>query len=130
MRETRAQTADGRHQQLVTIGPHRITADEPADNGGHDAGPAPHELLLAALASCTSMTIRAYAAHKQLPLRRVDVRVRGRHDDGVFVIEKDVRLDGDLDAAQRARMLVIGGRCPVARTLSATIRIEPATFED
>ena len=130
MRETRSQTAHGRHQQSVAIGPHRMTADEPADNGGEDAGPAPHELLLAALASCTSITIRAYAAHKQLPLRRVDVRVRGRHDDGVFVIEKDVRLDGDLDAAQRARMLEIGGRCPVARTLSATIRIEPATFED
>jgi uncharacterized OsmC-like protein len=130
MREARSSTAAGRYRQDIAIGPHTLVGDEPADKGGDDQGPAPHELLLAALASCTSMTIRAYALHKQLPLRHVAVRVRGRHEESGFVIEKDVRLDGDLDEAQRARMLEIGGRCPVARTLSGTIRIEPTTFAD
>ncbi len=124
MREVRSQTSDGRYRQTVTVGPHELVGDEGPDKGGEDGGPEPHELLLAALASCMSMTIRAYALHKQLPLRHVDVRVRGRHDDGVFVIEKDVRLEGDLDDAQRARMIEIGGRCPVARTLSGAVRID------
>ena len=69
------------------------------------------------------MTMKAYAQHKGLSLRQVHVTVRGRHDNGVFVIDKDVQLDGDLDEAQRARILEIGGRCPVAKTLSGQIRI-------
>jgi putative redox protein len=129
MRDVRSTTAGGPFLQAITIGPHALVGDEKPEKGGEDQGPEPHEFLLAALASCTSMTIRAYARHKQLPLRSVDVRVRGRHDESGYVIEKDVRLEGDLDDAQRARMLEIGGRCPVARTLSGTIRIEAATLQ-
>ena len=36
-------------QQEVTIGPHRLVADEPPENGGQDAGPSPFGLLTAAL---------------------------------------------------------------------------------
>jgi uncharacterized OsmC-like protein len=53
----------------------------------------------------------------------VHVTTRGRHQDGVFIIEQDVQLEGDLDDAQLARILEVGGRCPVARTLSGQIRI-------
>jgi len=119
----RSATATGAYQQSIEIGPHHLVGDEGADKGGQDTGPTPHELLLAALATCTSMTMKAYAQHKGLPLRQVHVTVRGRHDNGVLVIDKDVQLDGDLDEAQRARILEIGGRFPVAKTLSVQIRI-------
>jgi len=123
MREVSSTTASGPYQQSIEIGPHRLVGDEGPDNGGLDAGPAPHEFLLAALATCSSMTMKAYAQHKGLALRQVHVTARGRHQDGVFIIEKNVRLDGDLDDAQRARIIEVGGRCPVARTLSGAIRI-------
>ena len=122
-REVTAQTAEGNFGQRIAVGPHQLAGDEPLAKGGADTGPTPHEFLLAALASCASMTAKAYAAHKGLPLRSADVRVRGYHQDGVFVIERHVALDGDLDEAQRARIIEIAGRCPVARTLSATIKI-------
>lgn len=123
MRVVHSATATGAFQQSIEIGPHHLVGDEGQDKGGQDTGPTPHELLLAALASCMSMTMKAYAQHKGLALRHVQVIVRGRHDDGVFVIEKEVQLEGDLDEAQRARIVEIGGRCPVARTLAGEIRI-------
>lgn len=123
MRDVRSTTATGPYQQAIVIGPHHLVGDEGPDKGAQDTGPTPHELLLAALASCTSMTMKAYAQHKGLALRHVQVIARGRHDEGVFVIEKEVQLEGDLDEAQRARILEIGGRCPVARTLAGEIRI-------
>ena len=123
MREVRSQTATGPYQQSISTGPHQLVGDEGPDKGGQDAGPTPHELLLAALATCTSMTMKAYAQHKGLALRDVQVTVTGRHDNGVFVIEKNVQLAGDLDDVQRARVLEIGGRCPVARTLAGAIEI-------
>ena len=123
MRDVQSASATGPYQQHITIGTHRLVGDEGADKGSQDTGPTPHELLLAALAACTSMTMKAYAQHKGIALRQVHVTTRGRHDNGVFVIEKEVRLDGDFDEAQRARILEIGGRCPVARTLAGEIRI-------
>ena len=123
LREVIARTAGGAYGQSIEIGPHRLSADESVAAGGADIGPAPHEFLLAALASCASMTAKAYAAHKGLPLRAVEVHVRGHHEDGVFVIERHIALDGDLDDEQHARVIEIASRCPVARTLSAPIKI-------
>jgi organic hydroperoxide reductase OsmC/OhrA len=65
VRETRR----GQFQQEIIAGTHRLLADEPVNVGGLDSGPGPHDLLLAALGACTSMTLRLYAERKKLPLR-------------------------------------------------------------
>jgi len=123
LREVRSTTAGGKFGQTVTVGRHALPADEPEAKGGNDTGPAPHELLLAALASCIAMTIQGYAERKSLVLRRVEVTVNGRHEDGAFLIEKHVTIDGDVDAGQLSRLLEVGERCPVTRTMSHPIRI-------
>ncbi len=67
------ETRNSKFQQTVTIGPHRLLADEPVTAGGEDAGPGPYDFLLAGLGACTSMTLRLYADRKSLPLERTTV---------------------------------------------------------
>ncbi len=126
----------GRFGQHVLAGPHRMTADEPPSVGGEDGGPTPYGLLLASLGACTSMTLRMYADRKKLPLERVTVRLRHEKIHAkdceecetrvgkIDRIERSIRLEGDLDAAQRQRLAEIADRCPVHRTLHGEVRIE------
>jgi putative redox protein len=121
--------------QEVVSGNHRWHVDEPAPFGT-DTGPSPYELLLASLGACTSMTLRLYAQRKGLDLRRVTVRLRHfriHAEDCLncetkmgFLdrIDREIELTGDLDEAQRARLLEIAERCPVHRTLKSEISIQ------
>jgi len=122
--------------QDITVGRHRLTADEPLAAGGTDAGPNPYDLLLCALGSCTSMTLALYARRKQWPLRAVTVRLRHSkiyavdcetcetREGQLDRIEREVELVGDLDETQRARLLEIANKCPVHRTLTSEIEIQ------
>jgi putative redox protein len=113
----------GRFRQDITVGTHTLAGDEPKEAGGEDAGPAPHEYLLAALASCTSMTVKMYTDHKGWPLRSVRVEVVGVPNAAAYAMMRTIHLDGDLDAQQRARVLEVANKCPVHRTLTGKIEI-------
>jgi putative redox protein len=123
MREVHVRTASGKFGQKIQIGAHTLAADEAQDASGDDTGPAPHELLLAALGSCTSMTVKLYADRKEWPLEAVHVALNGRHDEGGFLIERTLQVEGALSAEQKARLVEIAEKCPVAKTLRGTIRI-------
>jgi uncharacterized OsmC-like protein/alpha-beta hydrolase superfamily lysophospholipase len=131
VRETRA----GKFQNMVTVGPHHLLADEPAPAGGEDSGPGPYDFLLAALGACKSMTMRLYADRKSFPLDRATVTLK--HDkiyakdcaecetkEGMLdQIMVRIGLEGPLDPDQRKRILEIADKCPVHRTLTSEIRI-------
>lgn len=123
MREVTVRWGSGKLGQDIEIGTHRLRADEPADHGGDDNGPAPHELLLAALGSCTAMTLKLYAERKGWPLHDVHVTLNGASTEGAFAISRQLTLTGELDAEQRQRLVEIAGKCPVHKTLTGQIAI-------
>ena len=122
--------------QNISIGPHQVVADEPKDAGGNDAGPNPYELLLAALGTCTSMTLRMYADRKGWKLEEVRVALTHARSYArdcaecdekptmIDRIERQITLTGELSGAQRERLLEIADRCPVHRTLTSKIQIQ------
>jgi len=132
---TVAETRAGKFTQSITVGKHRLPADEPVSAGGTDTGPSPYDLLLAALGACTSMTVRMYADLKQLPLDKVTVRLRHEKvhaqdcaecetkEGKIDRIDREVELAGKLDEAQRAKLLEIANKCPVHRTLHSEVWI-------
>jgi putative redox protein len=123
MRQVNVGWAQGKFAQDIDIAGHRLRADEPTEQGGDNSGPGPHEFLLAALGSCTAMTLKIYAERKGWALRDVRVTLNGQSADGGFVITRQLRLDGDLDAEQRQRLIEIAEKCPVHKTLTGTITI-------
>lgn len=114
---------------------HGLIADEPEDVGGNDFGPSPYELVTAGLGACTAMTLQMYAHRKNWDLKSVQVHLEHYKDymkdmaDGeepagkIDYFERIIELKGDLDDAQRARLLEIANRCPVHRSLTEEIRV-------
>jgi putative redox protein len=129
------ETRKSKFQQTVSVGPHRMLADEPIGAGGEDTGPGPYDFLLAGLGACTSMTMRMYADRKSLPLDRVNVtlthsRIHAQDcaecetKEGMLDrIDRTIAMEGALDAEQRKRLMEIADKCPVHRTLTSEIHI-------
>lgn len=129
------ETRNGKFQQTVAVGAHRMLADEPVAAGGADTGPGPYDYVLAGLGACTSMTMRMYADRKSLPLERVTVTLKHSriHAEDcaecetrvgmLDQIERVISMEGALDAEHRKKLMEIADKCPVHRTLTSEIRI-------
>jgi uncharacterized OsmC-like protein/alpha-beta hydrolase superfamily lysophospholipase len=129
------ETRNGKFQQTVSIGPHRMLADEPVAAGGEDTGPGPYDFVLAGLGACTSMTMRMYADRKSLPLERITVTLKHSkiHAEDcadcetragmLDQIDRTIAIEGALDAEQRKKLMEIADKCPVHRTLTSEIHI-------
>ncbi len=133
------ETGEGRFQNLVQVGAHRLLADEPARVGGLGSGPSPYDFLAIALGACTSMTLRMYAEHKQLLLGRISVEVRHakvhardceectdeeRKGSGhIDRLERVISVDGELSEELRGKLAEIAGKCPVHRTLETGAKV-------
>jgi len=117
----------------VVANGYTLLADEPIGFGGTNSGPTPYDYLLAALGSCTAMTLRLYADRKKWPLKSVAVRLQHEKvyrrdceechtkDRKIDRISLELELGGPLGESQRRRLLEIAERCPVHRTLRSEV---------
>jgi len=130
-----AEAGTGKFTQVIDSGGHRLIADEPFEIGDN-RGPTPYGLLLSGLGACTAMTLRMYAARKDLPLEHVSVKLvhdkihaddcedcetqSGKLDE----ITREVEIVGDdLNEEQREKLLEIADKCPVHRTLHSEVKV-------
>ena len=127
MRSALARRVDGFETEIEIRG-HRLTVDEPVEDGGKDLGPRPTELLAASLASCTAVTTVMYADRKGWEIGAIEVAVDFNAPSVDAGPSFDVRISipAELSDEQRERILVIAGKCPVHKTLTGEIEISSA----
>jgi len=106
------------YAQEIQARQHRLQSDEPASAGGGDTGPAPYELLLAALASCTSLTLRMYAQRKGWDLGSIAVEAHfSRDDSGLESITRKISFGNAPSQEQLTRLAEICEKTPVTKTV-------------
>lgn len=123
----RSTSLDVPYQMAFTNGSLDAVADLPIEKGGAGQGFGPHELLEAAFATCLTMTVQIYAAKHGIPLQaaRCEVRIDRSLPDAV-VLNYALSFDGPLTDEQSTQLREAASRCPVARTLSGSISLQPA----
>jgi putative redox protein len=124
MANVTAATGRTNFSTAIRSGKHSFISDEPLEQGGRDAGPTPTELLLAALAACTSITLRMYAERKSWTIEAVHVAVTTtRAPDKTLSVERVLTFDGVLSEEQRNRLADLAERTPVTLALKAGVAI-------
>ena len=131
------ETGEGKFQQVVHAGKHRIFADEPREYGGLESGPSPYDFLATALGACTSMTLRMYADKKKMELGKVSVEVSHEKihaedckecEEGktskIDKFERVISIDGGADGETEENLIKIANKCPVHKTLEQTSIVE------
>ncbi|MCF2859999.1 alpha/beta fold hydrolase [Pseudoalteromonas sp. SMS1] len=120
----------------VSSDSHSWLADEPVKVGGRNLGPDPYAHLLAALGTCTVMTMRMYANHKGLPVEDIKITLthqKNYHDDCkncdskhnyTEEITRQIEIQGPIDDAQKQKLLAIADKCPVHKTLHNTVQVK------
>jgi putative redox protein len=124
MRKVVSQFGEGPLQQKLSTGNLQYLSDAEVSKGGSGSGPSPHEYLGAALAACTSMTLKMYSERKSINLKNAIVTVDIERHDDVEIFTRDIELIGDLNDEQRERLLEIAQRCPIHKALAGEIQIK------
>lgn len=133
-------TGHGKFGTEVHTDSHRFLVDEPRSVGGDDSGPTPYDLLLAALGTCTAMTMKLYADKKGWPFEGAKIHLtheRNHEADckecltgqgaGIQALNRRIELLGEtLTGEQREKIIAIADKCPVHRTLEGPLHIHTA----
>ena len=124
MRKVESQFGEGPLQQKLTAGELEFLSDAEFSKGGTNTGPSPHEYLGAALAACTSMTLKMYAGRKEMPLENAIVTVDIERVDDVEKLSRDIQLIGNLSSEEKERLIEIANKCPIYKALAGQIQIK------
>jgi putative redox protein len=119
-------TRAGTYRQTIRIRDHQLVVDEPTSHGGDDSGPSPQELLAAALASCSAITMEMYAQRKGWDVGDVEVEVEYTPAERGAPTRFDLvmRFPDRLSDEQVERLRVIAAKCPVHRTLDGEVMFD------
>jgi len=124
MRKVVSQFGQGPLQQKLTAGDLHFVSDAEVSKGGSGTGPSPHEYLGAALAACTSMTLKMYAGRKEMKLENAIVTVDIERSDDVETFSREIQLQGNLSEEEKERLLEIADKCPIHKALAGQIQIK------
>jgi putative redox protein len=124
MRKVESQFGEGSLQQKLSVGDLYFLADAYESNGGDGSGPTPHEYLGAALAACTSMTLKMYAGRKAMNLENAVVTVDIERVNDVETFHRDIQLHGNLSMEEKDRLIEIANKCPIHKALMGEIQIK------
>jgi len=124
MRKVESQFGEGPLQQKLSVGDLNFLSDAEVSKGGGGTGPSPSEYLGAALAACTSMTLKMYANRKAMSLENAIVTVDIERAEDVEKFMREIQLIGNLSAEEKERLLEIANKCPIHKALVGQIQIK------
>jgi uncharacterized OsmC-like protein len=111
----------------IRSGRHTIVADQPAGDGGSDAGMSPVELFVGSLASCIGYFVARYGARHAIPIAGFTIDADwtfAEQPHRVGAVRLRLRLPASLSDSQKERLLAVAHGCTVHRSLEVPPQVK------
>ena len=106
---------------------HIIKTDQPLDNGGANSAPAPYDLFLASIGTCSGIYVKSFCDNRKIPTEGIKIIQSYEWDKetGLPVrIKLDIKLPPDFPEKYKASLIHVVDLCKVKKTI-----INPPVFE-
>ena len=117
----------------MTSGKHRIVTDQPAEDGGQDAGMSPVELFVGSIASCVGYFVGRFCARHDIPHEGLAVDAEwtiAERPHRVGEVALVIHLPHQLSEDQMVRLLKVAHGCTVHQSTvvpaKVAIRVNPS----
>ncbi len=113
----------------ITCGQHRIVTDQPAEDGGQDAGMSPVELFVGSVASCVAYFVGQFCARHQISREGLVVHADwnlAETPHRVGRIELAIHLPHRIPAELKERLLRVAHGCTVHQSLASAPNVTVA----
>ena len=108
----------------VNSGKHQLITDKSESFGGQDQGLAPYDFICVGLISCTMITLRMYAQHKNIAFGEFTVEADFKaNKEGEEWIERRLYFVDSLSEELQKKVLDICSKTPVTKTLLRSLKI-------
>ncbi len=122
---------DDYHFELKNERGHIVHVDNKAENGGHDLGASPMELLLMGVAGCSAIDVIMILKKQKQEITSYRTEVNGEREkiggaSPFKLINVTIYLEGNIteEKAQRAAELSFEKYCSVSKTLEPTAQVK------
>lgn len=105
----------------IVSGKHRVVTDQPAEDGGQDAGMSPVELFVGSVASCVGYFVGRFCERHDISREGLAVDAEWEMAEGPHRVERitlAIRLPHRLSADMKERLLKVAQGCTVHQSFS------------
>lgn len=111
------------------LGKHLIRTDQPPQFGGEDADPAPYDLFLASLATCSGIYVVGFCQSRGIPTDGIELVQHNEFDAKGHLtrVELELSLPASFPEKYRAAVVNAVANCKVKKSLAAPPEIAVKT---
>jgi putative redox protein len=111
---------NGKKKVTALFEGHAVVTDQPIEDGGEGAGPAPFDLFLASLAACAGFFVQSFCQARGIPTDGISVVQNSEWDEKTHLVGKitvEIRLPSSFPEKYRASVVAAANQCTVKKHL-------------
>lgn len=110
----------------ITSGKHRVVTDQPAEDGGQDAGMSPVELFVGSVASCVAYFVGQFCARHNISRDGLSIDAEwalAESPHRVGRIDIAIHLPHRIPSEQKERLLKVAHGCTVHQSIASALTL-------
>lgn len=114
-------TFDGNKVVTAHLNGHIIRTDQPLQYGGNNSAPAPYDLFLASIGTCTGIYVKSFCDKRGIPADNIKITQTVEYDPEKklpSLINTKIHLPAGFPEKYREALILSANQCAVKKTIS------------